>query len=73
MEKVRAIVLRAAGVNCDVETAYACEIAGAEADRVHINRLIENSSLLDGYQIMVFAGGFSYGDDVKPILSGCFL
>ena len=64
MDKVKAIVLRAAGINCDMETQCALEMAGAQADRVHINRLIENASLLDDYQIMVFPGGFSYGDDV---------
>ncbi len=64
MEKVAAIVLRAAGTNCDMETQYALELAGATADRVHINRVIEDKSLLDRYHILVFPGGFSYGDDV---------
>lgn len=64
MENVKAIVTRAAGVNCDVETAFALDSAGASADRVHVNRIIENPSLLDDYQILVFPGGFSYGDDV---------
>ncbi|UCD51783.1 MAG: phosphoribosylformylglycinamidine synthase subunit PurQ, partial [Phycisphaerales bacterium] len=64
MSEVRALVLRAAGINCDVETQYALELAGAKADRVHVNRLIEDKTLLDRYQILVFPGGFSYGDDV---------
>lgn len=64
MEKVAAIVLRAAGTNCDMETEYALEQAGAAADRVHINRAIEDKSVLDRYHILVFPGGFSYGDDV---------
>ncbi len=64
MADVKAIVLRAAGINCDLETQHAFELAGAEADRVHINRIIEDKSLLDGYQILVVPGGFSYGDDV---------
>ena len=64
MTQVRAIVVRAAGTNCDMETQYALELAGAAAERVHINRLIENKSLLDQYHILVFPGGFSYGDDV---------
>jgi phosphoribosylformylglycinamidine synthase subunit PurQ / glutaminase len=64
MGNVKAIVLRAAGINCDLETQHTFEIAGATADRVHINRIIENKSLLDGYQILVVPGGFSYGDDV---------
>ena len=61
---VKAIVLRAAGINCDVETEYALELAGAQARRVHINRIIEDKSLLDEFQVIVFPGGFSYGDDV---------
>ena len=64
MAQVRAVVLRAAGINCDMETEYALQLAGAKAERVHINRLIENKSALDQCQIIVFPGGFSYGDDV---------
>ncbi|MHC4745270.1 MAG: phosphoribosylformylglycinamidine synthase I [Planctomycetota bacterium] len=64
MADVKAIVLRAAGINCDVETEYALELAGAKAERVHINRMIEDEGMLDDYQIIVFPGGFSYGDDV---------
>lgn len=64
MQNVKAIVLRAAGINCDMETENALKLAGADVDRIHINRLIEDVSLLDGYQILVLPGGFSYGDDV---------
>src|SRR4030043_151487 len=64
MAEVKAIVLRAAGINCDMETEYALELAGAKAQRVHINRIIEDKSRLDEFQIIVFPGGFSYGDDV---------
>jgi phosphoribosylformylglycinamidine synthase I len=64
MAQVKAIVLRAAGINCDMETEYALELAGAKAERVHINRIIEDKSALDEYQIIVIPGGFSYGDDV---------
>ena len=64
MKKVKAIVLRAAGINCDMETEDALELAGAEAERVHINRIIEDKSALEKCQILVFPGGFSYGDDV---------
>jgi len=64
MQEVRAIVLRAAGINTDLETEYALELAGASADRVHINRVIEDKQRLDQYHILVFPGGFSYGDDV---------
>jgi phosphoribosylformylglycinamidine synthase I len=64
MTQVKAIVLRAAGINCDMETEYALELAGGKSERVHINRIIEDKSLLENYQIIVIPGGFSYGDDV---------
>jgi phosphoribosylformylglycinamidine synthase len=64
MRQVKAVVLRAAGINCDMETEYALESAGAQAESVHINKIIEDKKLLDEYQILVFPGGFSYGDDV---------
>ena len=63
MNKVNAIVLAGYGLNCDNETAYALELAGASARRVHINSLIDGSVSLDDFQIMVFVGGFSWGDD----------
>ncbi len=61
---VKAVILRAAGINCDRETQYALELAGAGAERLHINRIIENPAVLDDCHILVIPGGFSYGDDV---------
>ena len=63
--KPRTLVLRAAGSNCDGETAYAFELAGATSERVHINRLLAEQTLLDQYQILAIPGGFSYGDDIS--------
>ena len=60
----RALVLRTAGINCDRETEFAFTAAGAEAERVHVNRLIESPKALDSYQILCLPGGFSYGDDL---------
>ncbi len=53
MEQIRAIVLRAAGINCDVETEYALQLAGAQAERVHINRIIEDKNALEKFQVIV--------------------
>ncbi|MCE5279171.1 MAG: phosphoribosylformylglycinamidine synthase I [Planctomycetaceae bacterium] len=61
---VKALVLRAAGTNCDRETTYALEQAGFSVDRVHVFRLMENPAALKDYQFLVIPGGFSYGDDV---------
>ena len=60
---VQALVLTGYGLNCDHETAYALELAGARASRIHINSLIDGSAQLDDFRIMVFGGGFSWGDD----------
>jgi phosphoribosylformylglycinamidine synthase I len=60
--KPRVLVLRAAGINCDEETVAACELAGAQAERLHVNRLAEGSVRLDDYAALVLPGGFSYGD-----------
>lgn len=64
MTSPRVLILRAPGTNCDEETAFAFELAGAVAERVHVNRLIENPALKDRYQILCVPGGFSYGDDI---------
>ena len=64
MPSPRVLILRAPGTNCDEETAHAFRLAGAEAERVHVNRLIENPALQDRYQILCVPGGFSYGDDI---------
>ncbi len=64
MADVRVMILRAAGTNCDGETRYAWETAGAGAEIVHVRRLIESPKLLDGFQVLTLPGGFSYGDDI---------
>lgn len=60
----RVLILRAPGANCDVETEFAFQQAGAEAERVHLNQLRGQPDLLQRYQILVVPGGFTYGDDV---------
>jgi len=58
------LILRAAGTNCDAETAFAFERAGASTESIHINRLLNDPALLDRFQILAIPGGFSYGDDI---------
>ncbi len=60
----KALVMRAAGVNCDRETEYALTLAGFDAQRIHVRRIMENPAMLDDVQFLVIPGGFSYGDDV---------
>ena len=63
--KVKVLILRAPGTNCDVETAFAFKQAGAQADLVHVGELINHLTSLSNYQIMVIPGGFTYGDDIS--------
>jgi len=65
MPEVRALILRAPGTNCDEETAFAFQQAGATASRVHINQIIRREERLSDYQILVIPGGFTYGDDIS--------
>ncbi len=62
-KRVHVLVLTGYGLNCDFETAYAFELAGAASTRVHINALISGEHSLRDYDILVFDGGFSWGDD----------
>ena len=60
----RALVLRAAGINCDQESRSACEKVGFRADVVHVNRILENKGLLKDFHFLIVPGGFSFGDDL---------
>jgi phosphoribosylformylglycinamidine synthase len=64
MAKPRVMILRAPGTNCDGETAYAFQRAGAEPTAVHILQWIEQPTLSESFQILCFPGGFSFGDDI---------
>jgi phosphoribosylformylglycinamidine synthase subunit PurQ / glutaminase len=64
MPQPNVIILRAPGTNCDMETAFAFEQARAKTETLHINRLLENPSLFQRFQILCIPGGFSYGDDI---------
>jgi phosphoribosylformylglycinamidine synthase len=65
MNKVKVLILRTAGTNCDYETQAAFEICKASVERVHVNELIEKKDKIFDCDILVFPGGFSYGDDIS--------
>ncbi len=64
MASPKVFILRAPGSNCDMETHFAFQQAGAKSERIHILELRENPALLKQFQILVIPGGFTYGDDV---------
>ena len=64
IEEIKVCVMRVGGTNCDAETQRAFSELGVHAEVLHVNELIKRRNLLD-YQILVFPGGFSFGDYVR--------
>lgn len=64
MPTPRVLILRAPGTNCDEETAFAFQKAGATCSLVHVRALCASPTLLNEHAILALPGGFSYGDDL---------
>ena len=62
MNRPTALVLAAPGTNRDHDVAFALELAGAEPRVALLAELLADPSVLDGAQMLVVAGGFSYAD-----------
>jgi phosphoribosylformylglycinamidine synthase len=62
-KKPKIIIMSGYGLNCEEETKFAFDWAGGEAHIVHLNDLISQPKMLKDYDILVFPGGFSFGDD----------
>jgi len=58
----RALILRAPGINRDEDAAAAIELAGGQAERIHVNRVVDGAVRLADYALLLIPGGFSYGD-----------
>ncbi len=58
----QALLLKFPGTNCDAETSRALQLVGFETSVQPIS-IVEADRLSD-YQLLVFSGGFSYGDYV---------
>jgi phosphoribosylformylglycinamidine synthase I len=63
-EEIRVLMMRAPGTNCDLETVRAFKDLGVQTHLVHSQRVFREKNLLD-YDVLVFPGGFSYGDYVR--------
>lgn len=61
---LRALIIRAAGTNCDGELAHAFRLAGAKPDFMHLRTLMDDPARFDEYHLIGVPGGFSYGDDI---------
>ncbi|GAG06924.1 unnamed protein product, partial [marine sediment metagenome] len=63
-EDIRVLLMRAPGTNCDTETVRAFRDQGVQVHLVHTQRVFRERNLED-YDVLVFPGGFSYGDYVR--------
>ena len=61
--KPHVIIFSGYGLNTEDETKAAFESVGATADIMHLNDIIAKPSVLKKADILVFGGGFAYGDD----------
>jgi phosphoribosylformylglycinamidine synthase subunit PurQ / glutaminase len=59
----KALIMSGYGINSEMETKVALARAGMDAEIVHINDLIAGEKSMADYRLLVFPGGFSYGDD----------
>ena len=62
MTAPRAIVVSGPGTNRDTDVAFALELAGADVEIVLARSLTADPGQLAAAQLLVVAGGFSYGD-----------
>ena len=66
----KAIVIAGNGTNCEREVAFACRLAGAQTDIVHIADLLAGTVQLSDYHFLNLAGGFLDGDDLGSAKAG---
>ena len=62
---LRVLVLTGYGLNCEAETAAAFHMLGVQVDLRHVADVLEGGvDVLAPYRLLVFIGGFSFGDHV---------
>ena len=64
-KRISVCVLRVGGTNCDEETKRAFGDLGVKASTVHTGAFVGGRDSLLNYDVLVFPGGFSYGDHVR--------
>ena len=63
--QVRALVPTGYGLNCEAETAAALASLGVRVQQRHVADVLEaGAAALDGVHLVVFVGGFSFGDHI---------
>lgn len=63
-KRIKTLVITGYGINCEKEMGVACEMAGAEVTYLHAQRLFDRKCPWEGFQLVAFPGGFSFGDEL---------
>ncbi len=56
------LIITGYGLNCEAESKYAWELAGAQPEFMHFSDLLARPARLHDYAALMFVGGFAYGD-----------
>jgi phosphoribosylformylglycinamidine synthase subunit PurQ / glutaminase len=56
------LIITGNGLNCETESKFAWEQAGAKPELVHVNDLLADPDKLHRHSALMFIGGFSFGD-----------
>ena len=59
---VPVLIITGYGLNCEAESKYAWELAGAQPELVHFSDLLAQPAKLQDFAALMFIGGFAYGD-----------
>ncbi len=59
---VKTLILTGFGLNCEAETSAAFKYCGAAPEQIHLNDLLADGRRLSKFHVLVFIGGFSFGD-----------
>ena len=59
------LILSGYGLNCEVETAYVCQLVSGKSPTVaHMSELLADQICLKNYKFLILIGGFLDGDDL---------
>jgi phosphoribosylformylglycinamidine synthase len=60
--EIPVLIITGYGLNCEDESRYAWELAGANPELVHFSDLLARPARLQEFAGLMFIGGFAYGD-----------
>jgi phosphoribosylformylglycinamidine synthase I len=60
--RIPVLIITGFGLNCEAESKYAWELAGAQPEFVHFSDLLAQPGRLRDFSALMFIGGFAYGD-----------